>query len=376
VILALNFGRYCVRALLASSLLGMAVLSGCGGSSSDPTPPAGGSSASCTSTSAAPAGLTASASSASAVTLSWTAATAPTNCSISSYNVYTSTTSGFTPSANNLLASGVTGPSYSDVGLSASTTYYYVVEALDAAGASVASNPANARTSSATTTPTACTTVAPAPTGVKAAAASASAITLSWTAATAPANCSIGSYNVYSSATICFTPSSGNLLAAGITGTTYSNTGLAAAATEYYVVQALDAAGMSPASNQASATTSAASTTAPAQFLGATFGFNYENDMVGPDDNAGTGAQAILNVPLYNPDPNNTPASWDTWVREAGQAGLNFLCPNLRGASPIAAWSPAGMAPILTALNNSGFASQIKICAFDDNASSWQAQLA
>jgi MYXO-CTERM domain-containing protein len=113
---------------------------------------------------------------------------------------------------------------------------------------------------------------------------------------------------------------------------------------------------------------------AQAQSIGATFGFNYGNDMAGPDDSAGTGSSAILNVPLYNPDPNNTNASWDTWVREAGQAGLDFLCPNLRGASPIASWSPAGMAPILTALNDSGFANQIKICAFDDNASSWQAQ--
>ena len=64
-----------------------------------------------------------------------------------------------------------------------------------------------------------------------------------------------------------------------------------------------------------------ASRPAEAQYIGATFGFNYGNDMAGPDDNAGTGSSAILNVPLYNPDPNNTNASWDTWVREAGQAG-------------------------------------------------------
>jgi hypothetical protein len=106
---------------------------------------------------------------------------------------------------------------------------------------------------------------------------------------------------------------------------------------------------------------------AQAQYVGATFGFNYENDMTGPD----TGTQ---NTPLYNPDPNNPNMTWDTWVREAGQAGVNFLAPNLRGASPITGWSPAGMAPILTALNNSSFASQIKIAAFDDNAASWTAQ--
>jgi hypothetical protein len=106
---------------------------------------------------------------------------------------------------------------------------------------------------------------------------------------------------------------------------------------------------------------------ASAQYVGATFGFNYNNDLNGPD----TGTQ---NTPLYNPDPNNPNASWDTWVREASQAGVNFLAPNLRGASPITGWSPAGMTPILMALNNSGFAGQIKIAAFDDNAASWTAQ--
>jgi len=111
---------------------------------------------------------------------------------------------------------------------------------------------------------------------------------------------------------------------------------------------------------------------AQGQYVGATFGFNYTNaagggDVASPD----TGTE---NTPLYNPVSTDPAATWDTWVREAGQAGLNFVCPNLRGAYPITDWSPANMAPILTALNNSGFASQIKICAFDDNASSWQAQ--
>jgi hypothetical protein len=190
----------------------------------------------------------------------------------------------------------------------------------------------------------------------------------------APANCSIGSYNVYSSATSGFTASSANLLASGITGTTYSNPGLAAATTQYYVVEAIDTVGMSPASSQVSATTAAASTALPAKVLGATFGFNYEGDMTGPDDGSTFGATDIMNVPLYNADPKNTQASWDNWVGEAGQAGLDFICPNLRGAFPNADWTPAGMAPVIAALKNSGYQNQIKLCAFDDNGSSWQAQ--
>jgi hypothetical protein len=82
------------------------------------------SSSACASTLAAPTGLVASAASSSAITLKRSAATAPANCSIGSYNVYGSTTKGFTPSSSNLLASGLTGTSYSNMGLSGSSTHY------------------------------------------------------------------------------------------------------------------------------------------------------------------------------------------------------------------------------------------------------------
>ncbi len=49
------------------------------------------------------------------------------------YNIYRSTTSGFVPSSDNLIAS-LTATSYSDKGLSPSTTYYYRVTAVDKAG--------------------------------------------------------------------------------------------------------------------------------------------------------------------------------------------------------------------------------------------------
>jgi hypothetical protein len=81
--------------------------------------------------------------------LGWTAVNPPANCTISSYSVYRSTTSGFTASSSNLIASGVTTTSYSNTGLAASTTYYYVVEALDADGSSAASAQASATTQAA-----------------------------------------------------------------------------------------------------------------------------------------------------------------------------------------------------------------------------------
>ncbi|HLY40513.1 MAG TPA: cellulose binding domain-containing protein [Terracidiphilus sp.] len=105
--------------------------------------------ANCTTVPSAPSGLRGTAASSSVINLSWTSDTAPANCSVTGYNVYRSTTSGFTPSSANQIAGGVTATSYSDSGLSPSTTYYYKIEAVDAAGASGASAQAPATTPAA-----------------------------------------------------------------------------------------------------------------------------------------------------------------------------------------------------------------------------------
>src|SRR5438034_257177 len=94
--------------------------------------------ASTTTVAAAPAGLTATAASGSQINLSWMASTGAT-----SYNVLRSTTSGG-PYAQG--AYGVTSTSYSDTGLTALITYYYVVQAVDAGGTSANSSPASATT--------------------------------------------------------------------------------------------------------------------------------------------------------------------------------------------------------------------------------------
>jgi beta-galactosidase len=215
-----------------------------------------GNSSICSTVPSAPTGLTATASSSSIIGLTWNAVTPPANCSISSYSVYSSTSSGFTPSSSNLVASGVAGTTYSNTGLAASTTYYYKVEAVDLYGASAASAQASATTSATST----CNSVPPTgPTNLAATASSSSVINLSWTAAPANPPCTITSYSVYGSTTSGLTPSSNNLVASGVTGTTYSNTSLAASTTYYYVVEALDSFGTSAASAQASATTLTAS---------------------------------------------------------------------------------------------------------------------
>jgi lysophospholipase L1-like esterase len=95
----------------------------------------------------APSALTATTVSSSKINLSWTASTT----SGVSYSVYSSTTSGFTPGSGNQVASGLSTTSYSATGLTASTTYYYVVEAVTSAGSSPPSNQATANTSAPAT---------------------------------------------------------------------------------------------------------------------------------------------------------------------------------------------------------------------------------
>jgi hypothetical protein len=209
----------------------------------------------CTTVPSAPPGLTATAVSSSGINLSWTAVTPPTNCTIGSYSVFRSTTSGFTPSSSNQVGTVTSGTTFSNTGLTASTTYYFKVEAVDAAGSSAASAQASATTLAASS----CTTIPSAPTGLTATVISSSGINLSWTAVTPPTNCTISSYSVFRSTTSGFTPSSSNQVGTVTGGTTFSDTGLAPSTTYYYKVEAVDAAGSSAASAQASATTLASS---------------------------------------------------------------------------------------------------------------------
>jgi hypothetical protein len=277
-------------------------------------------SSSCSAVPAAPTGLTATASSSSVIGLTWTADTAPSGCTISGYNVYRSTTSGFTPGSGNLVASGLTSPSYSNTGLAASTTYYFIVEALDSYGSSAASAQAQATTQAAPT----CSAVPSAPTGLTATASSSSVIGLSWTAVTPPANCTISSYSVYRSTTSGFTPGAGNLVASGLTSPSYSNTGLTASTTYYFVVEALDSYGTSAASAQASATTPATSADfiaiacggpAESNSGGGDASFVADEDFVGGGDNS----HVTATINLTQPGANAAPMA----VYQYGRAGAS-----------------------------------------------------
>jgi beta-galactosidase len=192
----------------------------------------------------APANLAATAVSTSQINLNWSASSG----SGITYNVYASSLSTFAPSGGTQIATGLTAASYQSSGLSASTTYYYLVTAANSAGESLPSNVARA-TTQANSGPQPAS-----PTGLSATAMSSGQINLTWTASSTTG----ATYDVYASMTSGVTATPSNRIASGLSSTNYQSTGLGASTTYYYVVTALTSTGESVASNIANATTSAA----------------------------------------------------------------------------------------------------------------------
>lgn len=126
-----------------------------------------------------------------------------------------------------------------------------------------------------------------------------------------------------------------------------------------------DANTLPPESDKMAAQASAG----PNQFLGVTCGFQYSSQLSGP-----VTYPTHQNISLYNPDPANPNATWDEWVAQLAQAGVDFVCPNLTGSQPNANGSPVKIAPMIAAINARGLTSSLKVAAFDDNAASWTAQ--
>jgi len=178
-----------------------------------------------------PTGLIGNAISPSQINLSWSAST--DNDVVANYRVY----------RNGAFLVSVATTSHQDIGLSASTTYTYNVDAIDASG-NVSSLSAGANV----TTLAAPDTTAPStPTNLTANAISQSQINLSWSASID--NVAVTGYRIFRNGVLLTTL--GNV-------TSYQDVGLSASTTYTYRVRALDAAGnVSNQSSAASATTPA-----------------------------------------------------------------------------------------------------------------------
>jgi hypothetical protein len=185
---------------------------------------------------AAPTGLTAAAGNAT-VGLSWTAVTGATT-----YNVYRGTTSG--GESATAIAIGITPAAYTDNSVINSQPYFYKVAAVNGAGTSSKSNEA-----SATPSATACSTLTATDTGV-------AEIDLSWTACPGATSYLILRSTTSGGPYTALTVSTGMVYqnTTLVSSLTYQDFGLVSMKKYYYVIQAVNSAGMNDQSNESSAT--------------------------------------------------------------------------------------------------------------------------
>ena len=121
----------CLICLASTALI---LLPSCGGGSS---------SSGCSAAPGVPTGLAASGTTSSGTTLSWTAPTAPANCSLTGYTVY----------QNGTVITTTTSTTYNVTDLTAGTQYSFTVAASDSFGASAQSSPVSVTTTGTPGTP-------------------------------------------------------------------------------------------------------------------------------------------------------------------------------------------------------------------------------
>jgi len=257
----------------------------------------------------APANVVATAASTSQINLTWTAST--DNVGVTGYQVLRAPgTSGGTFTQ---VGTSPT-PSFTNTGLTASTTFRYQVRATDAAGnVSAVSNTVTAMTQAGSgdiTPPTA-------PTNLTTTATTSNSISLSWSPSTD--NVGVTGYQVLRAPGT----TGGTFAQVGTSTTTsFTNTGLTASTTYRYQVRATDAAGaISAVSNTVTATTQGGGTgggcsaTATVQTQWAT-GYVFEPVRV---TNSGTTTINGWTVTFTLPAGHTIAGSWNTTLTVSGQ---------------------------------------------------------
>jgi endoglucanase len=236
----------------------------------------------------APSNVSVTGTTSSSVSLSWSAST--DNVGVTAYQIFRGGTQVGTTS----------GTSFTDSGLSASTTYSYTVKAVDAAGnVSAASSAVSATTQQGST---ADTTPPSAPSNLSVTGTTSSSVSLSWSASTD--NVGVTGYKIFRGGTQVGTA----------TATSFTDSGLSASTAYSYTVKANDAAGnVSTASNSVSATTASAG--GGGGNAGCTATYTNSNDW-------GNGFTA--NVTVTNTGTTAT-SSWKvTWTFGGNQAITNY----------------------------------------------------
>lgn len=153
------------------------------------------------------------------------------------YNVYRGSTSG--GQSGTPVAMGVTGTRYVDASVVNGTTYYYLVSGLNAGGIGPRSNEAKAMPAAPVAPPAA-------PSNLSAASGDRQ-VTLSWSASSGAVT-----YNVYRGATSG--GQSSTPIASGLAAPSYLDTNLTNGTAYFYKVAAVNTGGISPRSNETSAT--------------------------------------------------------------------------------------------------------------------------
>jgi chitodextrinase/regulation of enolase protein 1 (concanavalin A-like superfamily) len=168
-----------------------------------------------------PTGLAASAVTATSLTLSWTASSDVGGPGIGGYYVFRNGTK---------IATVTSGTSFADSSLAENTTYQYQVQAYD----KVTPTPDLSATSAALGITTNSYPAPSTPTGLATSGVTTSALTLSWTASTDAGGPGVGGYTVYRNGVV--------IAGVGPATTSYADSGLSAATSYQYQVQAYDSA--------------------------------------------------------------------------------------------------------------------------------------
>jgi hypothetical protein len=169
--------------------------------------------------------------------LTWNAVAGAT-----SYRIYRTTTGGASSALPGEPIYGtVTTPSFTDSGLTSGVTYYYIVTAINAAGYSAPSAQLTLKAGAG-----AGSTIASAPGNLKAT-PNLGQVALTWTASP-----NATSYNLYRGTSP--TQEATTPIASGITGTSYTNTGLTNGVTYYFLVSGVNGSGIGAPSNEVNAT--------------------------------------------------------------------------------------------------------------------------